>query len=627
MVGFNKFIEWINRHSERLSLCHAIMLSCLFALISILYSCGGNLYGEMYARLPFYMSDIPLLNKLFDSRILDDQCYRARELSYFLDVIDFKFVKFSIENGFPHFLSLTHYVLSIITGCVLWLFCVKELNLKPFIGTGWLALFWTSPGIFLSALNRTGKIWVTFLTSMLFYGIYRVASASRMYSRYMLSKGAFFGLFLIMLIMTFLDEQGIFFVITAMIVLAVWNCFVRNRHINMMLLTGVAILIFHALYRHMIAPALTLLINGYRPDFTFQEMPIGYFIQNMGVFLSSGISLYMDNVRFLTGNPPPWMAYGLISLALFFAFYYVRNGHGLLRKDRKFCILASMELLIINLLIVLMHALMVVKSPNLVLAEFRRIYYWSPTIILLTMSLAILTGIACKSRTGRWLAAAAMCLAFAGNIVALPKHKSVITDQGYFEPYIESGRKLLLALQDMRSPKWAGEPLVARNPVFQFIVSQQKDNYDGADLYNAKGLFLAYLGLHQLAVEDFYMAIGLKENSFDAPDRVIAYRELNKQWPVTENDVNVERIKQAYAEAYNNRGINAANHGKKALAAGFFSEAITLKQDFAFAYSNRGVMYFALGNERAGCADAHRACFLNQCAMLDAAKSRGLCLP
>ena len=110
---------------------------------------GGILHPEMDVRLPFYMSDTPLLNKIFDSDILDTSLYRARELSYLFDFVDSKFIQFCIENGLPHFLSLTHYIASIAIGCLLWLFCVRELKLHSLVGIGWLALFWTSPSIFL----------------------------------------------------------------------------------------------------------------------------------------------------------------------------------------------------------------------------------------------------------------------------------------------------------------------------------------------------------------------------------------------------------------------------------------------------------------------------------------------
>lgn len=625
-VSFRDFVKKADTYSDKISLVHVMILSCLFALISILYTQGGILYGEMYIRLPFYMSDMPLLNKLFDSRILDDRCYRARELSYFFDVIDFQFVKFSIEKGIPHFLSLTHYVLSILTGCVLWLFCVKELNLRPLLGIGWLALFWTSPSIFFSALNRTGKIWVTFLTAILFYLIYRITAASRQEFNVRISPNHLIAFSLIIITMTFLDEQGIFLTFAALIVLALWNFFVRNKAITLMLLTGSAVLLFHGLYRYVVAPRLTHAINGYRPDFTFQEIPFSSFIQNLGTYLLSGLSSYIDSFRFLTGSPPSWIAYGLLFIILLFSVRLVRSTQNVPSNDKKFSILILVEVLTVSLLLpILMHSLMVLKSPNLVLPEFRRIYYWSPTVIFLAMTLAFLTHVVCKSHVPKWMVGLLMGVAILGNIIALPGHKSIILNQGYFAPYVQPSRVLSHALKDMPRSQTAHDPLITKNPIFKYFTKEKNKHHDGADMYNDRGLFHSYLGLHRLAVEDFHMAIGLKQDYLNAHDRVIPYRELNRHWQTTEADENAELLKQDYAEAYNNRGIDAANQGKKELALTSFSEAITLKKNFAFAYSNRGVMFFALGHNERGCRDANRACLSGHCELFKAAQSRRLC--
>lgn len=155
-MAFDNFIQLVKRYIGKISLLHVTLLSCLFALISIASMNGGGLNEEISRRLIFHLSDKPFLNKMFDSKVLDDGFYRARELSYFLDFIDFKFIEFSIESGSPHFLSLTHYVLSIVTGCLLWLFFVKKLTLSPLMGIGLLTLFWTTPSVFLRKCQQDG---------------------------------------------------------------------------------------------------------------------------------------------------------------------------------------------------------------------------------------------------------------------------------------------------------------------------------------------------------------------------------------------------------------------------------------------------------------------------------------
>lgn len=626
ILGFDKFIKWVDQYGEKISLLHVVILSFLLALFSVIYMDGGFLNREQYVRLPFYMSDIPLLKKIFDSRILDDGCYRAREISYFLDVIDYKFVQFSVEAGFPHFLSLTHYTLSIATGCVLWLFCAKELNLHPMLGVGWLILFWTSPCIFFNSLNRTGKIWTTFLTAILFYLIYKivVTPLSEKIDFRSPAKKNFISFFLIMFMMTFLDEQGTFLMFAALIFLFMWNFLIHNKNIYMILLIGAVLVFFHGFYRYLIAPELTLMINGYRPDFAFQSIPFLYFVQHLPMLFLSGLSLYLDTLRFLVGNPPVWVMYGLLFLFLLFSAYYLRNVSD---DNRKIFIPAFIGLLTIHLLIVLMHALMILKLPGLFSPALRRVYHWSPTLIVLAMTLAILTHIVCKAHVPKWLIIITMCVAVMGNIIALPQHKSILS-QAHWKTYIGPSRVLLSALKDIQSFKNTNDPLIKANPIFQLFLSEKKNTHDVGDLYNARGIFLTYLLLHQYAVEDFYVAIGLKQAHLNATNRIVTYHELNRYGQVTandDNDENVGRLKQNYAEAYNDRGVDASNHGEQELAIRFFSEAILLNPKFVFAYHNRAMLHFAEGDEKRGCMDASRACLLKHCKVLEVAKGKGLC--
>lgn len=70
-MAFSKFIQWTNHYLEKISIFHVILLNCLFALISIASMNGCFVHAEMNIRLPFYLSDTPLLNKIFDSQILE----------------------------------------------------------------------------------------------------------------------------------------------------------------------------------------------------------------------------------------------------------------------------------------------------------------------------------------------------------------------------------------------------------------------------------------------------------------------------------------------------------------------------------------------------------------------------
>ena len=367
-MPINKFIKWTVHYCEKISILHVMLLSCLFALISILNSHGGILHPEADIRLPFYLSDIPLLNKLFDSRVLDQGLYRARELSYFFDFIDSKFIEFSIDNGFPHFLSIIHYLFSIAAGCILWLFCVKELNLKPLIGIGLLTLFWTSPSIFLGgSFFRTGKIGVALLVAILFYVIYKVAVFSKEQIDFQISKKIWTLYFIAILTISFFDEQGLFFAVTALVFLVIWGLVVRHKNIYIMMLIGILSILLHILYRYAIAPQLTFMLNGYWPDFNYQVSAVQSFIKNINYFISAGLFLYVEIFRFLIGNPPLIMGYGLLIFFIFTPIIYLYTNPYLSANYRKFFKLAIVGLLITTFfLVIAMNALMVSRHPALV---------------------------------------------------------------------------------------------------------------------------------------------------------------------------------------------------------------------------------------------------------------------
>ena len=56
-----------------------------------------------------------------------------------------------------------------------------------------------------------------------------------------------------------------------------------------------------------------------------------------------------------------------------------------------------------------------------------------------------------------------------------------------------------------------------------------------------------------------------------------------------------------------------------------YDEAIRLKQDYADAYNNRAFVYLNQGGKELGCGDAQKGCELGNCRILEGAKVRGLC--
>lgn len=69
------------------------------------------------------------------------------------------------------------------------------------------------------------------------------------------------------------------------------------------------------------------------------------------------------------------------------------------------------------------------------------------------------------------------------------------------------------------------------------------------------------------------------------------------------------RLRPAYAEAYNNRGLAYALSSKREMANAIadYSQAIKLRPTYAYAYNNRGVAYMASGHPDEALHDFNRA--------------------
>jgi len=594
-MAFGKFKQWADDCNGKISIIHVILLNGFFALISVLHHHGGILHPEMIVRVPFYLSDTPLLNKIFDSDIVELGYFRARELSFVLDYIDCKFIGLCIENGFPHFLSVTHYLFSIAAGCLLWLFCFRQLNLKPLTGIGLLALFWTSPGIFLGgAIFRAGKTGVAFLAVVLFYILYSAASTSIKKADFQISKKVWFLYVCAIFFITFLDEQGLFIVVAGIVFLSIWGFFVRNKNIAVMLAIGILSVLFHVSYRHAIAPQLTFMLNGYHLNASYiSSIPYQYFIQDPASYLFKAGFLYLETFRCLAGNPPPAVAFGLLVLLIFFPVFYLYTSPGWPDDYKKFFIPAFAALLITNLFMVIaMNVLMLLKKPELIsLPDIKLTYYFVSVSAVLAMTLAIITKIITKSRIPGWILAVALCLAIAGNIAAIPANKAVMV-RGHLQYFHQTDSALLKALKNPGSAIAFAEPSIRENMVFQFFQYKKKSAPVAANDYVGKGIFYIQRGQYRRAIRNFDQAITLN------PDNIQAYIE---------------------------RGSIYAKIDQCGLAINDFNEVLRRKPDVAVAYYIRGYAYLKLGNTGLGCPDIQKACALGSCELYQRAKRENLC--
>jgi hypothetical protein len=434
--------------------------------LSILCHHGGTVHPEMEVRLPYYLSQKPLWSKIYDSDVLDGGMYQARELSYFFDYIDCKFIALCVALGHPHFLSVTHYVFLLLICLELWRFGVEDLKLARWICLGALLLFWTSPAVFLGGeLFRTSKIGAALTIVVSYRLLYRHLRADGPEAPGVLSFRSYLVLFGWAWLATLFDRQGVFMVGLVLVFLGFHFFSYRRR--NTLRLAGpyVAALLLSLLYNYVIAPALTLAINHYRPDFTYQHLPWAQLYLSAEFFVSGAFSLYFDTVRFLLGNIPFWCAVAVVP-GLIFAVLprgAERRSHKpFFRAALGFCLSQTMLIWILILLMLLRH-------KPLVWPAVRRTYYFLPLV-----SMFAITGFwalswfqARRRLPQRWLAVG-LGAAILGNASALPLHSAIVKTPELVAPY-PCAPALFEALRRMHDPRYSAPPSIAAEPVYLFF--------------------------------------------------------------------------------------------------------------------------------------------------------------
>lgn len=394
-----------------------VFVCLIFLLLSIFSQNGGMLHPETEMYLPYYLSEKPLLNILYDSKVLDMDMFQARELSYFFDYLDCKFIQLSVIAGFPHFLSITYYAFVFMMVLMMYCFATRDLKINPYWAIGLGALFLTAPYIFLSGnLFRSAKIGVALVVVYVFILIYRL-----LYGLEPLSWVTHLKLCAALFMGMLFDRQGFFLAVLGLAFVFLWSVF-KDRTKIALVLPFITSVILDLFYNYLFAPWLTHYLNGYYPNFEYQQLPLLDLIFYPNFYISEAFSLFVDTFRYLLGNIPYLL---LCSLLLALLLYL------LFKKNHVAVILVG----VIFLMITLMNALMILRHPALIF--IRNVYYWIPIGTLLFCF--ILVGVQqLKSipTIPSSLISLLIVACIIGNCLALPNHYQ---SQHVGQSFVKSG--------------------------------------------------------------------------------------------------------------------------------------------------------------------------------------------
>jgi hypothetical protein len=171
MINLETFIK---AKSKKISYVHVVVLFLVYLAFSLFVGGRGMLHKEMDVRLPAHISGKPLLQIIFDNQSMNIGSWEARQLSFLFDILDGKFVEFSIYHGFPHFRSLTHYLFTLIIMLYFWSFLVYTLKIDRLISLLIISLLLTTPSFIYTYYYRTSKIGISLLLIIILCEMYKV---------------------------------------------------------------------------------------------------------------------------------------------------------------------------------------------------------------------------------------------------------------------------------------------------------------------------------------------------------------------------------------------------------------------------------------------------------------------
>ena len=273
----------------------SILLIFLLAF-QLIIELGGTSHGESNCFLLLYNFTPNLLKTVFDPLRTDWNLYQSRELSYFIDAIDARFIGWCIRNKMAHFYSLSAVVAAILTVVIQqWGFAKGFPKLNCYAGLVISVIWLWTPCNFEHHFFRSGKPLTALGITCLLFSVKVLCECNEKKTKSI--AAVLSGL--AVLLTPMVDRQGLFLIAASGCFFALATMFYpaddRKKSVFKLLACGCVFSVaLQTLLNTVITPAIINALNGYTPSFEYQNMPV------TAVFDFSGM------IHFLVGNIGFW---------------------------------------------------------------------------------------------------------------------------------------------------------------------------------------------------------------------------------------------------------------------------------------------------------------------------------
>lgn len=405
--------------------------------LSLVLGGSGFLHPESYSFLPHYLSGRPLLELIYDNRVTDWGNYQARELGFVFDWLDCQFIAWCESRGYPHWVSISHYLLFLLAGLALWRIATNYLALSRIAAFGLVLLLWTCPtAILYSSFYRAAKVGL--LTASLLT-IWAWLGASREDASWPRLRVLSFGILAASLPM--FDKQGLIFLAGFLLFLGSNVFFSPSPRTRQLFVAGLVAAVFAWTYQRFIGPALTYHLLGYEVNRGYASIPFRELATHpkfLGNVVFGALLFTLDSFRIPLGNLPVGLAL-LAGAGIWRVLPGALAGQSSWRSSRW--LFAGLALLIAGV-----FAAMLMVFPMMFSNEHRRLFYPLPVAAFwfVVVAAALAEAVRRWPRHAQWVEIGLFALVL-GNLFALQDHRFLFR-HGKYQPYIENAARVRSAL-------------------------------------------------------------------------------------------------------------------------------------------------------------------------------------
>ena len=281
----------------------------------IAYWGGGLVEIETTQFIRQYLDGRTVLQKVFDPHSNDLGTYQARELSYAIDLVDASVFSRLAEHGITFLVPASALAASALTVLVFltgWRATFPHLH-EATAGLVLLAYltnftFLVTTGLF----YRSAKPVLAPIVLALLFCLYRAAVGTAGPADGRWWRRRTLHIFLLTSLAGLLDRQGFFYGVMAV----VWTGIqaIRRPSDRDLFAAALAGTAATALYNLYLAPVVVHAVNGYWPDFRYQQLPLLDVVRNP-VRLWQATLLLLESGNVLLGSAP-WWAYAAAGAAV-----------------------------------------------------------------------------------------------------------------------------------------------------------------------------------------------------------------------------------------------------------------------------------------------------------------------